>query len=321
MNKEEKMFSELQTRKRNIIYIRALLTLVITLLGVYKLNYIMSSAQYVGYYIIVLVASNFVLMLLPSRLYEGIKLHFIIFMMDIIFVALGAYWLANLDFLFFMMIFVTIFISAIGQSVGLSIIVSIIANVFYFFIRAMIAQSGGPEAAGTTILLNIPFIFMVALHSGYMAERANEDAEGINKLRKSNQALTGRVNDMNTDIAAHEEYEGRIFDSFREGVIILDENGLIKQFNKKCEAIFGIKKVKIINYLYKEVHELGDVVKLFSEIKSKNQVSYEKEITVNAQGELKHLIVGTGFIRDREDKIRGYLCTIRQKITGMAEGV
>jgi len=315
------MFSELETRKRNIIYIRALLTLVITLLGVYKLNWIMTSAQYVGFYIIVLIASNVVFMLLPARLYEGIKLHFIIFMMDIIFVALAAYWLANLDFLFFMMIFVTIFISAIGQSTGLSVIVAIIANVFYFFIRTMITQNAGAEAAGTNILRNVPFIFMVALHAGYMAERANADAEGVNKLKRSNQALAGKVNDMNTDIAAHAEYEGRIFDSFRDGIIILDENGLIKQFNKKAEAIFGIKKSKILNYLYREVHELGDVVKLFSDIKSKNQVSYEKELTVNIQNELKHLIAGTAFIRDRDDKIQGYLCTLRQKITGIAEGV
>ena len=313
--------SDVDTRKRNIIYIRAILSLIITLLGVYKLSYIITSAQYVGVYILVLVASNFVFIALPVRLFEGTRMHYIIFMMDIVFISLGAYWLASLDFFFFMMIFVTIFISAIGQSVKLSILVAVVVNVFYFYIKNMMAQSSGAESAGQSILLNVPFLFMVALHSSYLAEKTSEDIEGMNRLRKSNQTLTGRVNDMNADMAEREEYEGRIFDSFREGVIILDEKGLIKQFNRKCETIFDVKRARVMNVFYMEAHELGDVVTLLSVIKKKKQVSFEKEITVNIRGEEKHLVAGTAYIKDREDNVQGYLCTLRQKITGLAEGV
>lgn len=315
------MYPEIETRKRNIIYIRALLSLVITLLGVYKYNYIMESAQYVAYYIVVLIASNFVFMLLPSRMFDGIKLHYIIFVLDIIFVGLGAYWLANLDFLFFMMIFVTIFISAIGQSVGLSVVVSVVVNVFYFYIKTMTAQAPGGEAGEQSLLLNAPFLFMVALHSSYMAEKAGEDIDKINRLKKSNQALTGRVNDMNEEQDKLAEYTERVYDSFREGIIILDTNGIIKQFNKKSEAIFGIKRNKTVNFLYKEIHDLGDVIKALSDIKIKKLASFEKEIAINVQGVIKHLTINTVYITDKSDIVIGYLCTIRQKITGGVEGV
>jgi PAS domain S-box-containing protein len=314
------MMPEIEMRKRNIIYIRAILSLVITLLAVYQLAEIMERTQYVAFYVVVLIASNFVFMLLPSRMYDGMKLHSIIFILDIVFITLGAYWLASLDFLFFMMIFVTIFISALSQSVKLSLLVALVVNIFYFYIKTMTAQNGG-AAAEEGILLNIPFLFMVALHSSYMAEKASEDAEGANRLKKSNQALTGRVNEMNAELDAYTEYTGRIFDGFREGVIVIDNDGIIKQFNKKAEAIFGIRRNGVINFLYREVHELGDVIKLIADIKQKKLVSFEKEMTINTAGEIKKLTVNTAYINDKEDKIIGYLCTVRQKITGALEGV
>jgi PAS domain-containing protein len=315
------MFSEIEARKRNIIYIRAILSLVIILLGFYKLAEITGPNLHIVLYLAALVASNFIFMMLPSRHYEGMGLHNIIFILDVVFVSLGAYWLASLDFIFFMMIFVTVFISAVGRSVKLSVVVSVVVNIFYFYIKSMMAQADVPGAREQSVLLNAPLLFMVALHSSYMAEKTNEEVEGLNRLKKSNQSLTGRVNDMNVELDKYAEYTERVYDSFREGVIIMDTNGIIKQFNKKSEAIFGIKRGRAVNFLYKEVHDLGDVIKSLADIKMKKLASYEKEMTVSVQGGLKHLTVNTVYITDKADVIMGYLCTIRLKITGMAEGV
>lgn len=316
------MFTELETRKRSIIYIRAILTLIITLLGAYQLQDILESRQHVGFFIVTLIASNFVFMLLPSREYDGIKLNIVVFILDIVFITLGAYWLAELDFMFFMMIFVTVFISALGQSVRLGFVAAIVVNIFYFFIKAMMAQNGVETApAQAPPLLNIPFLFMVAIHASYMAERAGEDAEGMTRVRKSNQALTGRVNDMYEELDNYKEYTDRVFDAFREGVIILDQNGVIRQFNRKCESIFGVKRGKAVNFLYKEVKELGDVIKVLAEIIQKHQAAYEKEMTLSIGGELIRININTVYINDKNDQVTGYMCTIKQKITGTPEGV
>ena len=79
------MISELEQRKRNILYIRGILSAVIVILALYNMGDILKSQQYILIYILALIASNFVFAYLPISLYEGSKLHYVIFILDIIF--------------------------------------------------------------------------------------------------------------------------------------------------------------------------------------------------------------------------------------------
>jgi PAS domain-containing protein len=291
------------------MYIRVLLTLIIVLLGLYQLTSLMETKQYVLFYLAVLILSNFALGFLPAARYEGTKFHYIIFLLDIIFIGLGAYWLASLDFLFFMLIFLTIFISALSQSVGLSVLVAVVINVLYFYIKTTNAGEGAVMPQGT--LLNMPFLFMVALHASYLAEKSSEDIDEKKRLQKSNQQLSGKLNEMSEDMQNAIADVEKIYDSFREGIIILDANGVIRQFNAECENIFGIKRNKVKNFLYREAGALGDVAKCITDMLMKRIVSSEKIITVNSENGLRHLVVNTGIIGGKEGIISGYLCTIR----------
>ena len=312
------MLSPLEQRKRNIIYIRGILTAVIVILALYNLGDILKSQQYILFYILALVASNFVFAYLPITMYEGAKLHYVIFILDIIFVTLGAYWLAYLDFQFFMLIFFTVFISALSRSVGLSLATAVAVNALYIYMKFSTAESGFTTLYEKNIFLNIPFLFIVALHSSYLAEKADEDLAEKKKLERANQILSGKVKDMNADIESVVDFMERVYDSFREGVIVVDAGGMIRQFSRKCEGIFNIKRVKAVNMFYKEVNMLGGVGDIISDIKLKRQLTFDGEINIKVDGTEKTLIINTSYIKDRSENIIGYLCTIRQRLDNIS---
>ena len=135
ISRKADMMQELEARKRDIAYIRAALTLLIFVLALLQIDSVIESRQYILLYLFVLLASNFVFIRLPAEMYEGSRLHNVIFLLDMVFVALGAYWLASLDFLFMMMIFVTVFIAAAGRSVSIGSVAALVINVVYFYFK------------------------------------------------------------------------------------------------------------------------------------------------------------------------------------------
>jgi PAS domain-containing protein len=311
------LFSTLELRKRNIVYIRAMLTLIILVLAAMNLGDILETRQYIVVYMAFLVASNFVFMYMPLNLYAGTKLQYIIFMLDIIFLTLGAYWLAYLDFPFFIVVFFTILISAMSQSVKMSLVIAVAVNALYIYMKSSGAGTGDEALAQPNFYLNVPFIFIVALHSSYLAEKANEDESEQKRLVKANQMLSGQIKNMTAEMESAMDFMELLYDSFRDGLIVLNEGGIIRQFNKRCESIFQIKKSKAINLMYMEVKELGGVQALIAELKMKKFPAFDREIRVEAGGSNKLLVVNTSFIRDKSDNVIGMIVNLRQKLENL----
>ena len=299
-----------QARKKALTYIRAILTLCLLLLAAYNYADIIESKKHVMFYIIFLVGSNFVFMGLPKEQYEGLRLHYIIFITDIILLSLGTYWMANMDFQFFITMFLTIFICAMSRSIGLSVVIAVVVNLVYLYMKSTMLGGVAPLMQ-EKVLLNIPFLFIVALHSSYLAESASDEESEKKRAEMTRNRLNEQVKEMTGELEDAEFFTSRVYDSFRDGVIVLDSGGIIKAFNSKCESIFGLKRAKVKNFLYREVKELGGVIDAIKDLKSKNLPSMDREVTVSIDTELKKLIVNTAFIKGEGDVPAGLLCTIR----------
>ena len=302
------MIETLEQRKKNIIYTRAMLSFVIVLLGVYKIEMIMESKQYIFFYLFMVVASNLVFALLPDESFEGTKLHYSIFILDIIIIALGGYWLAEMSFVFFIFIFLTIFISALSQSVGRSLLVAIVVNAVYIYMAGMAAGEGYEFTLDPQILLNVPFIFIVALHSGYLAEKAAEELVEKKKLATANMILSGKVKDVSEEIEAVIDFTARVYDGFREGIIITANDGTIIVFNSKSESIFGIRRSSVMNMQVDRIKELGEIGGLMERLRFRKYVVLEKDIKITGG---RNLVVNTSIIKDKTGNVLGSLCTIR----------
>lgn len=311
------MTDSVEIRKKNIIWIRAILTFVILLLGIYNIFDIIESRQYIFFYLVVLILSNIFFVFLPINFFEGTKILYVVFILDIIFISLAAYWLAFLDFQFFILIFLTVFISALGQSVYLSLVIAFVIDFIYVYLKVTTGGSGLNILLEQDILLNLPFVFIVALYGSYLAEKAQQDLLEKEKLEIANKALSQKIKDIDIEKDNITETINNIFNSFREGIIIIDNDGLIIFFNSKCESLFNLHRSKVININYTEIEVLGEVQKILYEIHYKKLPSFDKRIEIQAGGIKKNLIVNTANIKDKNGNVYGALCVLRQILTDL----
>ena len=278
------MQAQPMTGKKSIIYIRAILTLCILVLAANNYREILAGQQYVLFYIFALLATNVASFYIPERSYDGLQLHYFIFLLDIIIVSLGAYWLAHLDFQFFMIIFLTIFISAISQSVKLSLLVAFVVNCIYLYMKAITLEGGAASLWEERILLNIPFLFVVALHASYLAEKAGKEEKDMRRLERSKKDLSDKVKTMDGEMSVYAKFTGRVYESFREGVIVIDSYGMIKVFTAKCETILNMKRGRAVNTPYREVKGLEQLAEIITELKLKKIPALDREVFLDVEG-------------------------------------
>ncbi len=297
-------------RKKGLIYIRAILTLCLILLAAYNGTGENVNVPLIGGYLLVLLASNIVFIQMPKESYEGLRLHYIIFITDIILLSLGTYWMANLDFQFFITMFLTIFICALSRSIGFSLIVALVVNMVYLYMKSI--QLGGVSLLlQDKILLNIPFLFIVALHSSYLAEKASEEEGDRKRLERSKNNLVEQVKSRDCEMEELSSFNIHVYDSFKEGVIVLDSAGVIKVFNSRAELIFNTKRGKVINYFYREARILGEVIDIMTELKARKMAAVDREVFAMIDGQNKKLIVNTAAVKGDGDVPAGMLCTVR----------
>ncbi|MCE5300764.1 MAG: PAS domain-containing protein [Spirochaetia bacterium] len=307
------------TTKRSITYIRAVLTLLLFLLAAYNFPTMAEDMRfYIYIYLVVLLASNVVLIMTGDEKYEGTRLHYIIFIVDIIFLSLGTYWLADMDFNFFIIMFLTIFMCALSRSMALSIVIALVANVIYLYARY--ATGGGADILiQEKVLLNIPFLFVVALHSSFLAEKTADEEYQKNKLARSQKDLADRVKAIDSQMEYSAKFASDVYDAMPQGVIVLDSHGVVVAFNTAAEAVFNTKRNKVINILYREVGILGDVTGVITELIQIKSAIKGREIPAMIDNDPKKLKVSAAFVMGRERVPEGVLCTVEQQDTGKGE--
>ncbi len=311
------MADNTQVRKKNLIWIRAILTFIILLLGIYNILYIIESKQYIFFYFVVLLLSNVIFIYLPINFFEGTKIYYIVFVLDIIFISLAAYWLAYLDFLFFILLFLTVFMAAIGQSVVLSAVIAFVVDFIYVYFKIQTGGVGFNIFSEQDILLNLPFIFVVAFYGSYLAEKAQDDLKEKEKLEDVNKVLSRKIKDSDIEKENIINFVNVVYNSFREGIIIIDSDGLIQFFNSRCENIFGVHSSKVINIHYTDLEIFGELQRVLYEIHNKKLPAFDKTIEIKVGGVKKNILVNTTSIKDKNGNIYGSLCVIRQILTDL----
>jgi two-component system sensor histidine kinase PilS (NtrC family) len=129
-----------------------------------------------------------------------------------------------------------------------------------------------PEQSPLNVFLNICFFFLVAVLSGFLAEKLRRKGE---ELETTSQRL--RRVQLNTD---------DILENIPSGLVTLDGQGRIEYFNGAAEKILGLHVSRIKNRPYDQVfdrdhEELTDVLRTALE----QAVSYDrKELTITSRG-------------------------------------
>lgn len=105
------------------------------------------------------------------RIYSG-KFMSSIFLVDIFFISSVIYLTRGIDTDLYIAYFLVIFMSALASSLKISVVVAFLA--FIFYLGMLVKGSGQVELLKTGLLLRIPFLFIVAIVSGYFGEETKK---------------------------------------------------------------------------------------------------------------------------------------------------
>ena len=188
-------------------------------------------------------------------------------------------------------------------------------NVVYVYISGN--TTGGFAINDVSVLLNVPFIFIVALHSSYFAEKSNEDARDRKNLGKANVEMGVKIKDTDIEIGTLMNFIFRVYDAFKDGVLVTDKNGYVKVFNIAAENIFNTRRSNVTNMHIGDIETLGAVKDTITKLITRKEVTVDKEIIIDS-GKLKKISVSTVFIKNKSGDSLGVLCTMR-RLTGELE--
>ncbi len=304
------MLTSIEMRKRYVIYVRAILSLTIVLVALYNYSVFEIPVVPAIIYMVLLVLSNFGFMFVPAGLYKGIKLHYLVFLLDLAFLVVGAFIFTQMNLTFLIAIFLTIFISSLSQSVGLSLVVALVVDAVYIYIMYI---TGGLNYSlmNDRALLNLPFMLIVALHSSYLAEKANEELSERGALEKINVLLTKKIISKSEQINAVTQFNDYFCDSFKNAVIILNDEGAVKMFNKSAERVFGLKQAAVLNTPVKDLEIPRQLKECIMNLQFKKQESDDVKMSIG-EGAVKKIAATTTFIKNSRAEIIGILCSVRE---------
>lgn len=300
--------------KKSLIYIRAILSVCILLAAVY--NYGSrpeETAPAITIYLILLLASNILMIFLPRKMFEGVNAVYAVFVMDIIFIGLCAFWLADFDHVFLAAVFLTIFICAIAKSVKTSIAAALLVNMVYVFLRANASEAGFESVFEESSIINIPLLFMVALHSGFLAERSVAELDEKHRLEKLNVSLSKQYKNMEEKMEAALGQAGRVIDALEDGVLAVDNGGNITVYNKSCAELFGLARSRAINMPINVLKPLAQVYRAILDSNVKKERVRGRQISFDHAGAVQSALLDTFFLYDAGEEQCGIMCVIKKR--------
>lgn len=290
--------------KKNLNYIRIILSFCLILIGIYNYDVFIKAPLFSSIYIFLILISNIIFLYLPPHFFKTIRLHYIIFLLDVFLIVIGITLFTKFDIPFIIAIFLTMFMAALSKSSGLSFFIALVVNIIYIYIKVGLTVS--IDIFNESFLMNLPFIFIVAIHSTYLAEKVEQETEEKLQLEKINKFLAKKsinLKEKTTDII---DFMNSIINNMNTGLIFIDDNGLIRLFNEKCEEIFNLKNSDIIDKPLKDsklpenfIQYILDII--FSKNKDK-KVKFELKIDNDIY------MMNCTFIEQQE--INGILCEI-----------
>lgn len=296
--------------KKYLNYIRVVLTLSLILAWFYSFDFLLKNLSFSLIFIFLLIISNIIFILLPAKFYSGVKINYIIFILDMAFIIIGAQLFTINDLRFIICVFLAVFISAISQSVNMSILIAVVVDALYFFLNTEMA--GRKELPYEIIILNLPFIFIVSVHSSFIAEKANEEVIKRKEIERMNELLTKGVIKKSRKLSDVADFLDDLSESFLDALVVLDIEGIVKIFNSAAEEMFGIKKSLAINSPLKDLAGLSVAKDIIMKLRFENKITRDEIIDVGYSNKSIKVNATATFIKNKEGVNIGILLLLRK---------
>ncbi len=177
----EKKDIEEKKAKRLILFLRWMIFIVLMFLFLYsKEKESIKNIKLVNRLLLFFIISNVGLGFVPCKKFLLNKIRYSVFIFDTVFVSVLIYLASGADVELYMAYFLVIFMAALGQSILLSLIITFLISILY---GAIVMQTNSIAGMyNTSVLIRIPFLFVVALFSSYFAQEAKKYKVNLRKV-------------------------------------------------------------------------------------------------------------------------------------------
>ncbi|MCH7760330.1 PAS domain S-box protein, partial [candidate division TA06 bacterium] len=304
-------FSE--DRKKVIINFRWLQVLIVTLListsrvgvGVGSSGYSLALFFFV---------TNLILLLLPRNKFDRPWLPMAIFLLDVTVISTAIYLSGGIIIDFYIVYLLTIFMAAIGENLKGSLFTAAIAGGIY----AWMGFEKGLLLEDTGFFIRIPFLFLVAFFSGYLAQQVKvqkKEGERIEQTRKDLQVRLDKA--THSEELAYEkllslyEYNENILQSIDQGVIVVDLFGRVTVFNRGAERITGYTTQEVLENSLSDLKGFTNLHQVLLNSDADSRIVGEEIEVTTLEQKVIPIDISTSFLKDPHDVRTGTIVLFR----------
>jgi PAS domain-containing protein len=247
--------------KKNIFLIRLLLALTLYCFAFFFLQAHPDQKITVLAYALALAATFLPFYFLTEEVFGKVRFQYIVFSMDFVFLLAGLYLFDRFETNLLILTFLTFFISALSQSVGRSLFVAIAVVALYVYL--VYYKSDNFNYMDPFLLLSCALLFVVSIHSAYLAFRTVQEEKEITDLVRRARLLSERVKEGDHMAMEYAATLKNVLDSLPIGAIAVSTDGIIFFVNARVGKILDLNPKSLINvYLFKEnaLKEIGETM-------------------------------------------------------------
>jgi PAS domain-containing protein len=233
--------------KKNVFLIRLLLACILLCFAYFYLQDHMADKAWIIGYGTLLALSFIPLQMLKEDRFEKVRFQYIIFSMDFVFLLGGLYLFNHWDTNLMILIFLTFFMSALSQSVGRSLFVAIAVVGLYVYL--IYYKSDNFNYFDPVLLLSCALLFVVSIHSGYLAYRSVQEEREIIQLARKAALLSEKVREGDQAALEYAATLKNVLDSLPIGAIAVSVEGSILFVNARVGKILDLNPKSLSNAL------------------------------------------------------------------------
>ena len=231
--------------KKNILLIRGLLAATLVCFALFYVQAHPEGKNLALVYALALLATFIPFSFLTEEKFEQVHFQYGVFSMDFVFLLGGLYLFDHFETNLLIITFLTFFISAISQSIGRSIVVAVAVIALYLYL--VYYKSDVFNYTDPFLLLSCALLFVVAIHSGYMAYRTVQEEKEIAELAKKAALLTEKVRAGDQAALDYAATLKNVLDSLPIGAMAVSVEGNIIFVNARVGKILDLNPKTLTN--------------------------------------------------------------------------
>lgn len=290
-------------KKKILLFLRFVLILSTVLVLTYSKKGLVFTEP--GYTIaLIYLLSNLVLYFLSDKILTKPFVSFSVFLFDIVTISLAIYFVRGLETDFFLIYFLVIFIASVSQDIKSSLPIAVVASLLYGW--SVLRSNPGSSIFSSTILLRVPFLFIISLVSSYWSANTRREIRRKEELEKSHLRLQREMSRIAARETEFHKYTEKIISSVPSGVIAVGNDGIITTLNPEAARVLGIEKDEARGKNIGDIKRLEDFwEKMRNAILTGNAVKRDEVSIQNKENERIPIGLSISPIKSTKDRFSG----------------